>query len=202
MAWSDELKNLEPWKVWVGVGVLVVALSVGYWYFSYSPTMELIDGLNAKIEKLDKKIRAGQAAKKQHEQFAQQIRALEAKLDQTIAILPHENDLDRLVKQVEHLALRSNLEVQLFDPQKKAKKALYGVQPVQLKFRGLYNDLCGFVEKIAQEDRIINLTDLVMNQTARGPRGLQINVTMTAQIFWFIPRQPTPEAAAPVTQTQ
>ena len=82
MAWSDELKNLEPWKVWVGVGVLVVAASVGYWYFSYSPTMELIDGLNAKIEKLDKKIRAGQAAKKQHEQFAQQIRALEAKLDQ------------------------------------------------------------------------------------------------------------------------
>jgi type IV pilus assembly protein PilO len=194
MAWSDELKSLEPWKIWVGVGVLLVAVALGYWYFSYSPTMDMIDDLNAKIEKLDKKIRAGQAAKKQHEQFAQQIHQLEAKLDQTIAILPQENALDRLVKQVESNALQSNLEVQLFDPAKKTKKPLYGIQPVNLKLKGLYNDLCGFVEKMAQEDRIINLTDITMVQTGAGPKGLQIAISMTAQIFWFIPRSPTDNA--------
>jgi Tfp pilus assembly protein PilO len=191
MAWSDELKSLEVWKIWVATGVLLLAVSVGYWYFSYAPTMELIDGLNIKIEKLDKKIRAGQAAKKQHEQFAQQIHQLEAKLDQTIAILPQENALDRLVRQVETNALQSNLEVQLFDPLRKTKKPLYGIQPINLKFRGFYNDLCVFVEKMAQEDRIINLTDITMSQTGRGAKGLQIAISMTAQIFWFIPRAPS-----------
>lgn len=190
MAWTDEIKNLEVWKIWAAVGGLLVLLAGGYWYFSYTPTMELIAGLNKKIEGLDTKIRAGQAAKKQHEQFSQQIHALQAKLDQTIAILPQENALDRLVKQVESLALQSNLQILLFDPRNKIRKNVYGLQPVQLRLKGSYNDFALFVEKIAMEDRIINLTDLEMRQTAgAGGKGLILNVSVTAQVFWFIPRK-------------
>jgi len=188
MALADSLKNLEPWKIWAAVGGLIVIVVLAYWYFSYTPMQEQIMALDQKIEKLDTKIRAGQAAKKEYEKFSEEIRSLEAKLDQTIAILPQESAVERIVKQVESLALQSNLEVNLFDPGNRNKKGIYGVQPIALKMSGFYNDLCSFAEKVAQEDRIINLTDITLKQKGGGNRGFSLDVKMTAEIFWFIPR--------------
>lgn len=188
MAWTDSLKSLEPWKIWAAASALIVVVVLSYWYFSYSPMQEQIAVLDQKIEKLDTKIRAGQAAKKEYEKFSEEIRSLEAKLDQTIAILPQENAVERIVKQVESLALQSNLEVNLFDPGNKSKKGIYGVQPISLKMFGQYNDLCLFAERVAQEDRIINLNDIGLRQRGGGSKGFSLDVKMTAEIFWFIPR--------------
>ena len=139
MAFSDSLKGLEPWKIWAGFAGFVVIVTAIYLYASYYPTQELIVQLDQKIEKLDEKIRAGQAAKKEYEKFSEEIRALEAKLDQTIAILPQESAVERIVKQVEYLAQQSNLEVSLFDPGSKSKKGIYGVQPIALRSLALHH---------------------------------------------------------------
>ncbi len=181
MAGIDDIKNLDWKPIWGATVVLLAIMAGSYWYFLEKPANESMKRLQVRIGKLDGKIRVGEAAERNYGKLSLEIRKLEDKLQQTISILPQESALDRLVRQVESLALQSNLDVKVFDPGRRRKKGFYGIQPVSLRLKGTYKDLAGFVEKVAKEERIINLTDIVMNVSKRS-----LNISMKVQVFWFV----------------
>jgi len=175
------------WQKALGVGV-VLALMVGlFYFFVYTDKVQEIDSLNAKIEKLVKEINKAKEMSEKLDQFRKEHYLLTRKLKLTLDILPNQEEMDRLVITTEGLATQSGLQILTFSPKAPQSKGFYGETQVTIEVLGSYHDLGYFFEKIANETRIINISDISMKSVSIKKRNRQaIRAKFIASAFYFV----------------
>lgn len=166
----ESIDNLSPAKkniLLVLLPLLIVVLSIT---FLILPLLDERSLIAADVEKQSKDL---QLSRQQAERLNALIAENEAKkkeLAKLEAQLPEEKEVSGLLKQVSELGINSGLEVVLWRPAGKtvhASREVYEI-PVNVEMRGPYHRFGQFFSKITQLERIVNLNNVSMKNTAKG----------------------------------
>ncbi len=184
MHWIETLEAYPAWQRYVVVVVLIALVIGAFYYFKYDPAQEEIARHDKKIQQLDAKINKGLAMKDKLEEFRKEVFHLKEKMRLAEEVLGNRPNVDLLVKSMENLASQSGLTVEKFQPIPERNKGFYGEIPVALSIFGGYHELGFFFDKLANEARIMTITDLQVNSMSQP--GVSISAQCMLTAFWYI----------------
>ena len=100
-------------------------------------------------------------------------------------ILGNRPNVDQLVRNMENLATQCGLKVERFQPIPERTHGFYGEIPINLSMFGGYHELGYFFDKVANEQRIMNVYDLQIRGIFRlGGPSISASCVLTA--FWYL----------------
>ena len=154
--------NKLPWYGQVGAFVAVAAIMYGAFHFYHVvPTQERIAVREVELDGLRRDISGALAITSRLPEFEAEVAELEARLDILRTVLPERRDVANLLRQIQDLAIRSNLTIHGFTPQAVAARELpapHEEWPIRLQFEGTYHNVGLFFDRISKLPRIINVS--------------------------------------------
>lgn len=175
---------------------LLCALTIGAaWQVLLGPERSVIEERRAFLETLEQDVTRAQATAARLVLVQKEVRALEAALEATTAVIPDEKDPQEVLRAFNELASETLLELASFSPKPIVTKAQYSEWPVQLGLEGGYHDIGRFFDRIAAMSRLISVTDLnIKTKTRPNGRG---TITATCVATTYVVRKDGVPAPAP-----
>lgn len=181
----------------IGASVAAAALVGGlFWYFYYSPAVEERDTKAARLESLQKEIRALEVTANKLQEFQREVQLLEAKLETLKRILPPAKETPDLMRKVQALAAQSNLGIKTFTPQPVVNKDFYQEWPIKVEVQGTYHNLALFFDRIGRLSRLVNIGDLKIGALPNQTGSTTITAACLATTFVYVDTPP-PAPGAP-----
>ncbi len=192
--------NKLPWYAQVGAFVAVAALMYGAFYLYWVvPRQEGIAVRQVELDGLRRDISGALAITSRLPEFEAEVAELEGRLDILRTVLPERRDVANLLRQIQDLAIRSNLTIQGFTPQAVAARELpapHEEWPIRLQFEGTYHNVGLFFDRISKLSRIINVSGVSIR--ALEPQELNSTITGECIATTFVLDE-TPLVATPAT---
>ena len=169
--------------VYGGMGVLIVALYV-FWF--YLPRSQEIAVIQHNIQELDAERARLRKTLATHKNIEAESREVEATFNRAQAQLPEQKEIPELLRQVSTLGRDSGLEVLLFRQQPEQLRDLYTEVPVQMSVRGGYHRIAIFFDKVRRLDRIVNVADVSMKEPRFTGNRVAIDASFSATTYRFL----------------
>ena len=181
----------------LGVALAVAVLIGGLFYWQWlSPKLEEQEQKTARLEALQKEIRALEVTANKLAEFEREVALLEAKLETLKRILPPAKETPDLMRRVQALAAQSNLTINNFTPGATINREFYQEWPITMGVLGNYHNLALFFDKVSRLPRLVNVGNLKVNALPNQSLSRTIAATCTATTFVYI-ETPPPGAARP-----
>ncbi len=74
--------------------------------------------------------------------------------------LPSDTEIPGLILDISEKGLTNGLEIELFKPKPEIHKEFFAEKPIELKAKGTYNELAGFVSDLSGLPRIVTINDI------------------------------------------
>ncbi len=196
MALSDfRLENL-PRRVQILLfALLALGLSGVFYVFYLRDTLAQREVLRGEVKKLEKSVAEGTAIANQLERFKRELAELEQRLSVLRSILPAQKETPMVLRNVQQMAVASNLKILKFNPSPIVPRAFYVDWPIHVEVEGNYDGMGRFFEKISQFTRIINV-DSIAVKAIDGPTDPRRTVTAICTATTFVFREGDVNAAA------
>ncbi|MFQ5510580.1 MAG: type 4a pilus biogenesis protein PilO [Candidatus Krumholzibacteriia bacterium] len=166
----------DPKVVKILLGVVVVGL-LSYVYFGTTVLPFGYQVRKARITTLEQEYSKLNADLEKARKTVGRLAQLEAEYDRlheqwldARELLPEEHEMPDLLRKVTTAGNKAGVEFMLFQPTPVEIKTDYKAHPVKIKVRGGYHQLGIFLSRLANMDRIINVSSLDVT-TAKGARG-------------------------------
>ncbi len=188
--------NKLPWYGQVGAFVAVAAIMYGAFHFYWVvPTQERNDVRQVELDGLRRDISGALAITSRLPEFEAEVAELEARLEILRTVLPEQRDVANLLREIQDLAIRSNLTIQGFTPQPVAPRELHEEWPIRLQFEGTYHNVGLFFDRISKLSRIINVSGV----SIRALEPPELNSTITGECIatTFVLLDTPPPVATP-----
>lgn len=182
MQFIETIEKLPNWQKYGAVAAIVIGLGFYFYQGIYKPKTAEIERLDRQISDLDGKINRGLAMKGKLEEFRKEVYILREQMRQAEEILGNKPAVDELVATIENLATQVGLKPVKFDPVPDRRQQFYGEVPINLEAIGGYHEFGYFFEKIANESRVLNVTNL----TFKGTKSDIISATCMLTAFWYL----------------
>ena len=182
-----------PQQQQIMLAVLAVGALFAGWYYGISPAAVEVEGLKASNQTLTTEIESAQVTAARLPQFQEEVAVQEQELQAKRAKLPDEKETAEIVRQVQQLAEDSNLDLKNFTPQSTITYDFYEDWPIRMSIEGSYRNLGLFFQKVAQFERLINVSDIEITTLGTTEEGRTISATCTATTFVFL-EESVPEA--------
>ncbi|SDY05628.1 type IV pilus assembly protein PilO [Collimonas sp. OK242] len=146
-------------RVLSGVGVFLLVLLVGWFFYWSDQKDELSAGEQQEVQLKDQyksKIQQAinlEALQKQKLQVADYVATLEKQL-------PSKAEMDALLSDINQAGLGRGLQFELFKPGQVVVKNYYAELPINIKVTGNYHDVGSFASDIANLPRIVTLNNM------------------------------------------
>ncbi len=179
------MENMSP-KAQAGllIGLLAVFYLVGYlgfikgWYDSTK-------AYQRQIAKLDAEIKEAKKLTKNIEQFRAKKKDLKRQLEILKEILPSKEEAGQLYSKLNKMAQESGVDIiEIKAGQKKPRGITYEL-PYKLKMRARYHDIGYFFAKLANFEKIINITEFKMKKPKKITTKYSVFVDCTASTFIY-----------------
>jgi type IV pilus assembly protein PilO len=169
-----------------------IALLIGglFWYLYWSDTAVERDEKTAKLEALNKEIRALEVTAQKLGEFQREVALLEKKLETLKTILPPAKETPDLMRKVQALAAQSNLTINNFTPGPTVNKEFYQEWPITMGLVGNFHNLALFFDKVSRLPRLVNVGNLKINSLGAQTVSNTIGVGSTATTFVYIETPP------------
>lgn len=180
----------------VGVSLVVATLiGGGFYYLWYSDALEQERQKDARLQQLEREIKALEVTANKLQEFQREVQLLEAKLETLKRILPPEKETPDLMRRVQYLATQSALGIKVFTPAAVANREFYQEVPINLTVEGTYHNLGAFCDRVSRLSRLVNLG----NFRVKAMRDQTASRTITAQAVatTYIYVETPPGAPAP-----
>lgn len=158
------LKNPTVQKVLLGVVSLVV---VSYLYFGTQLLPFFYQVRKAQIESMEQEYAKLSADLEKARQMVGRLAQLEAEYERlheqwesAQELLPEEQEMPDLLRKVTSAGARAGVEFMLFQPAVPVIHENYKEHPVKIRVRGGYHQLGVFLSRLANLDRIVNVSQL------------------------------------------
>jgi type IV pilus assembly protein PilO len=180
----------------LGVSFALAVLVGGlFWYFYWSDATVERDEKTAKLEALNKEIRALEVTAQKLGEFQREVALLEKKLETLKSILPPAKETPDLMRKVQALAAQSNLTINNFTPGATVNKDFYQEWPISMGLVGNYHNLALFFDKVSRLPRLVNVNNIKITSLPNQTASQTIGVANTATTFVYI--ETPPGAAKP-----
>lgn len=190
----NELSPRAQLLVFVALSMLA---AVAVWQALLGPAQTRIAAEQARLATLENEVLRAQGVAARLPAAEREVRALEASLRETEAIIPEEKDPQDVLRNLHEMASESLLDIATFKPQAAVARAQYTEWPIELGVEGGYHDLGRFFDRIAALPRLMSVTDLeIRTRTTASGRGT-VSATCVATTFVFQKTMPSPTGGRP-----
>jgi len=176
------------------LAVLIAAVAGLYFYLIYWPSLDLLKQKKGQVEVLERQVRELRTVAANMKRFQTEAVKLREELKIAITQLPTSKEIPSLLSNISQLGKDSGLEFLLFKPTAEVSKEFYAEIPVEIKVKGTYNNVATFFDKVGKLPRIVNISEVSMDNAKEVFGRWEISTSCTATTFKFIDR----EASEPV----
>ncbi len=168
---------------------LLLALLVGlYLYLLYLPKKEELRKMKVEMTALEGQVRELRSVADNMKRFQAEAAKLREELKVAMTQLPTSKEIPSLLSNISKLGKDSGLEFLLFKPAGEVSKDFYAEIPVEIRVRGTYNNVALFFDKVSKLPRIVNISEVGMDNAKEAFGRWEINTSCTATTFKFIER--------------
>ncbi len=186
-------KTPTPQKLALGVMILLV-LGGGHYWFIYTSQAEELQKLSRQLQTLEEELHEKEEIAGNLTKFKQRVEYLQQKLEEKKKNLPDDANIDHLLKTLNELSEKSDIRIIKFSPASEVRKNFYAEIPVKMEIEGNYHEITTFFDKIAKEERIINVSDIGMSEPAVRSGKVVLQAQCMAKTFRAVK---SPNVAAP-----
>jgi type IV pilus assembly protein PilO len=167
---------------------LFLALLIGgvFWWQYLSPAMEEEKQKTARLEGLQREIRALEVTANKLAEFQREVALLEAKLETLKRILPPEKETPDLMRKVQSLAAQSNLVIRKFTPGATVTKEFYQEWPINIEVDGSYHNLGFFFDRVRRLSRLVNIGTIKVTSRNNQTVSNTVNAACVATTFVYV----------------
>jgi type IV pilus assembly protein PilO len=173
---------------WAGA-ILVVLVVVPMYFltdsypFTYQVRENQISELDARHQKLARDLERARLLVRNLEKVEQEYAILHDQWLVAQTLLPEQNQMPDLLRKVTAAGQQSGIEFQLFKPQAPINQGFYSDNPVEVVIQGGYHQTGVFLSRLANLNRIVNVSDLSMeglDKQDETPFTVETGMTLTA----------------------
>jgi type IV pilus assembly protein PilO len=168
---------------------LVAAIAVTFMIIL--PKNKEIKALDSKIQVQENEIAKSQAKAEKLTELIAENQRLSKELDTLKEQLPEEREISNLLKQVSDQGIASGLRILLWKPEQKKTHPsgiVYEI-PVRVELSGSYHNLGYFFSSLTRLNRIVNISDIKLDDPKPAKDDAVLKVTFTATTFSVIPEK-------------
>ncbi len=185
-----------PMATKAAIVLIVMGLMAGgHYYFIFLDQQEQIGRLGKKLAVLDEELQEKQEIAGNLSKFKKKVEYLRQKLEEKKKNLPDDSNMDQLLKTLNELSEKSDIRIIKFVPHSEVKRNFYAEIPVSMDIEGNYHEILTFFDKIAKEDRIINVSNIVMKSPKISSGKVMLKASCMAKTFRSLPPQAAGKAA-------
>jgi type IV pilus assembly protein PilO len=171
------------------LGILTAVMVGLYIYLIYWPNQELLKKKKVEMAALEGQVRELRIVAANMKRFQAEAAKLREELNVAITQLPTSKEIPSLLSNISRLGKDSGLEFLLFKPTGEVNKEFYAEIPVEIRVRGTYHNVALFFDKVGKLPRIVNISEVGMDNAKESSGRWEINTTCTATTFKFIERE-------------
>lgn len=178
------LSRLSTREKWLLAIALILGLGYVVYTYVYAPIMAHHAAVAKELEDVNLEIRKGLAALKRVPKVEQEFREKLAALESFEVLIPDEDKLPYLLKDLEDVARRGNVKINSLSLGKPSPIGDYLEVELRLTLEGTYNDVLAFFANVEAMPRLINVTSFSIAgfsaaATDESKAPLAVDVTMT-----------------------
>lgn len=169
------LRDPKVMKILLGVMVILavsyVYFGTAYLPFSYPARKAQIAGLETEYGKLSADLEKARRTVGKLPELEAEYERLHVQWLAAQSLLPEEEEMPDLLRQVTTAGDRAGIEFMLFQPGPPVINEDYKEHPVKIQVRGGYHQLGLFLSRLANMERIVNVSNLDMKSASKAARG-------------------------------
>jgi len=154
---------------WVAAVVVVAVLVPMYFLtdtysFTYKARSAQISELDARHQQLSRDLERARLLVRNLEKVEQEYAILHDQWQVAQSLLPEQNQMPDLLRKVTAAGQQSGIEFQLFKPKPPVNQGFYSDNPIEVRIQGGYHQTGVFLSRLANLNRIVNVSDLSMEE--------------------------------------
>jgi type IV pilus assembly protein PilO len=161
-----------------GIIIGIFCALIGYVYFFTSflpffhhPMRSKIESLSSEYEKMSAELEKARKTVGNLARLEAEYNRLHDKWFAAQGLLPKEKEVADLLRKVTRAGSQAGIDFLLFEPQAPVPKEFITENPVKVRVRGEYHQLGIFLSKVANLDRIVNVTNLTVRAVEKKEGG-------------------------------
>jgi len=171
------------------------------WYQVLTPIQMEIESKNSTLTGLKQTIAKSEAQQKMLAQLKKESLALQVKLDMLKLVLPLEKETDQVLRSVQQAASTSGLRIMRIGFRPIIDHEVYTEWPIDMEIIGTYHNIGGFLDKIRNLPRIVNVAGMrIQSRASQGEDAFTSSVSATYVATTFVYREEI-ATTAPAAQT-
>ena len=172
-------------KIGILVGILLLVLAVDY-FMVISDQVEESAALITQNEDLQVQLLDKQQKAKDLNGFKREVERLKQRLREAEEQLPKQSEIPKLLKDIGYEGQQSGLTIAKFEIQAEQKKGTFAALPVRMEVEGNYHEIAVFLDRVAKLPRIVNVTDIDLNNPREVNKKIVLSANYTATTYRFL----------------
>lgn len=168
------------------LGVLLLILVAGGYWFLWSPALEELDQAKAKEAELKEIFLTKKREAINLDAYKQQMVDIEKTFGALLRQLPDKSQMDGLLTDINQAGLERGLEFDLFKPGAETLADFYAEMPITIKVTGSYHDLGAFATDISRLSRIVTLNDLAIVPVGKDGKDSRLVMDAVAKTYRYL----------------
>ena len=153
---------LEPkYKIILAVALLLLPVVIFYFTF-FSLTNDKLANLERQKVSLEQKLKRVKEKARNRARLRQELNETIAVFEETAKLLPKEQEIPQLLKDISALGRNAGLDFLAFKPGQDRPKDFYAEIPVNINVNGPYHNLGFFLDQVSKLDRIVTVDNIKM----------------------------------------
>ncbi len=179
------MKLSTPKKLGIlGIIILLIVLVLGQYLLL--PAYEKLDAKDQEYTKLEQDLNEKKRVAQDPKVFEAKLESVKRDLEIKKAQLPDKKEIPQLLTTISSLGKESGLNFLLFRPKPEVPKEFYAEIPVEIKVEGGYHEVASFFSRVGNLDRIVNITNVIMEKPKDQGGKMILTTSCLATTFMFI----------------
>lgn len=179
-------------KIGVVAGALVLVTALNY-FVTAIPYGDSISDVEAKLrrvatdqERLDRDFIEKTAIANDLNRFRKEKELLEQRLDEALAELPEQKNLDELLQLFQDRAQKAGLEINTIEPKPEQPQGFYAAIPIPMTVTGNFHEVATFFDALGRLRRIVNVSEITLDQPKEVKGKVVVNAKFQLTTFMFL----------------
>ncbi len=175
---TQELNNLliDPANVSLPIKIGAIAVVFGLTLFAgyklvIVDQMETLKNVQATEIEKRRTYEKKQARANQLPAYKAQLAEMQASFGALKDQLPSDTEIPGLILDISEKGLSNGLEIELFKPKPEIQKEFFAEKPIELKAKGTYEELAGFVSDLSALPRIVTINNIHLEPVKKESTG-------------------------------
>jgi type IV pilus assembly protein PilO len=153
--------------------VICLVLAIGGGYYGYDSYVAPMQGQvvteTSRKNDLTKQLAEAKSAKDKSEKIEKELVELQGELERYKAFLPVEEQMGKLIQNLNRVAQETNLRITKLQPQPGLNdRGFYQEETIKMSVTGGYHDIASYFDKIGLFKRIITIRNVSLRRGAEG----------------------------------